>query len=79
MSDFYPDGELLKPAQARAILKVSPNTLRRMIRDHQVEAVDIRKPGGKYAILRIKADSLRNPTDPMERAALGQIKRGLGW
>ena len=70
---------LLTPKEARAILKVSPNTLRRMIEDHQVEVVDIRKPGGKYAILRIKADSLRNPIDPAERLAQGEIERGLGW
>lgn len=70
---------LLTPKEARAILKVSPNTLKRMIEDHQVEAVDIRKPGGKYAIYRIKADSLRNPTDPAERVIMGEIERGLGW
>jgi len=55
---------LLTRSQAAKLLNVCPNTLTRMIESHQVEVVDLRKPGGKYAILRIKADSLRNPADP---------------
>jgi len=70
---------LIKPKEACAILGVCRNTLARMIDSGQVEVVDIRRPGGKYAILRIKADSLRNPTDPAERAIMGEIERGLGW
>lgn len=70
---------LLKPREACRILGVCRNTLLRMIEDRQIEAIDIRKPGGKYAIWRIRADSLRNPIDPVERLIMGEIERGLGW
>ena len=41
--------------QACAALQVSRNTMLSMIQDGRVEAVDIRKPNGKYAVWRISA------------------------
>jgi hypothetical protein len=69
----------LKPDEACVVLRVCRNTLKDMIDDGRVKAVDRRKPGGKYAKWLIFADSLHNPTDPTERIALGEIERGLGW
>jgi hypothetical protein len=77
MSDRRPN--YLTPKEACAILRVCPNTLAAMLADGRVQAVDRRKPGGKYAKLLILADSLRNPVDPAERLAQGEIERGLGW
>jgi excisionase family DNA binding protein len=68
---------LLKPKEACRILGVCRNTLLRMIEDRQVDAVDIRRPGGKYAIYRIKADSLQNPVDPADKIVMLDIERGL--
>ena len=69
---------LLTRKQACQILQVCDNTLTRMIEDRQVEAVDIRKPGGKYAIWRIKAESLRDPIDPRAKIEMLDIERSLG-
>jgi hypothetical protein len=69
---------LLKPREACRILGVCRNTLLRLIEDRQVDVVDIRKPGGKYAILRIKAESLQNPVNLLDKIAMLDIERGLG-
>lgn len=44
-------------------LRCSRNTLKAMIADGRVEAVDRRKPGGKYAKWLIKPHSLQNVAD----------------
>jgi hypothetical protein len=49
--------------QACAYFQVSRNVLKAMIADGRVEAVDIRKPGGRYAKWRIKKYSLTNVAD----------------
>lgn len=55
--------QLLTMKQACEYFQVSRNTLKAMISDGRVEAVDIRKPGGLYAKWRIKKYSLTNVAD----------------
>lgn len=72
-------GHYLKVSEACQILGVCRNTMRRLIEDGQVEAVDIRKKGGRYAIYRIKPDTLRDFHNEAERVIMAGILRGLGW
>jgi len=74
---MIPD-RLLRIPEACAYLGVCRNTLLRMIEDGQVEAVDIRRPGGRYAILRIKAASLERPINPEDRIRELDIERRAG-
>jgi excisionase family DNA binding protein len=55
--------QLLTVKQACDYFQVSRNTLKAMIADGRVEAIDIRKPGGFYAKWRIKKHSLTNVAD----------------
>jgi hypothetical protein len=49
------------------ILEICRKILARLIEDGQVAAVDIRRPGGHYAIYRIKPDSLRDFQNERDR------------
>jgi excisionase family DNA binding protein len=55
--------DLLTVKQACQHFKVSRNTLMAMIADGRLDAVDCRRPGGKYALWRIKPHSLQNVAD----------------
>ena len=55
--------QYLKIREASNVLGVRRNTLTRMIEEEEVEAVDIYRPGGQYAVYRIRAESLGDITD----------------
>lgn len=63
--------------QACAALQVSRNTLLAMIDDGRIRAVDIRKPGGKYAVWRISA-SLVKALIQADEIKLREIERRIG-
>lgn len=66
--------------QACQALQVCRNTLKLMIADGRVKAVDIRRPGGKYAVWRISAISHRvlHRLSVEEQIKLREIERRMG-
>ncbi|MBM4287545.1 MAG: helix-turn-helix domain-containing protein [Deltaproteobacteria bacterium] len=64
-------------SEACASLKVCRNTLRTMIRDGRIKAINLR-PGARRPTWRIFAESLTNPDSSEEAILLLDIRKRAG-